>query len=275
MILKTQPGRDDGTISILVPKRHPARDGIVKMDEVPPATTSARFPMTRWSVISAAQGQGEASARAMDELCALYWPPVYAFVRRKGKSPSDAEDITQGFFAELLARGSFDSVAAEKGRLRTFLLTAVTRHMINEHERAGCAKRGGGVPVLSLDFERAESGYIAEPGHAITPELEFERQWALQLLDGALAAVRDDAVRNHREALFEDLKGMVSLDAAIDGYDEIAARHGLTEGAVKAAAHRLRQRFREVLRAAIAETVQAEEEIDDEIRHLFEVFQTP
>ena len=231
--------------------------------------------MTRWSFISEAQGKGERAALALNELCALYWPPVYAFVRRKGKSPADAEDITQGFFAELLSRGSLDSVAAEKGRLRTFLLKAVTRHMINEHEKSSAAKRGGGTQPLSLDFERAESGYVAEPGHSITPELEFERQWALQLLDGALAEVRAEARRNQREALFDDLKGIISLDAAMAPYDEIAARHGLTEGAVKAAAHRLRQKFRDALRASIADTVSAEDEIDDEIRHLFEVFQTP
>jgi RNA polymerase sigma-70 factor (ECF subfamily) len=233
------------------------------------------FPATRWTIIRAARGQDEIAGRALNELCLLYWPPVYAFVRRKGKSQPDAEDITQGFFAEILARGSFNTVAEEKGRLRTFLLKAVTRHMINLHEKECAAKRGGGEPILSLDFERAERGYIVEPGHSITPELEFERRWALQLLEHALDGVRQDAKRNHGEALFEDLKGIVSLDTATTIYDEIAARHGMTEGAVKAAAHRLRQKFREALRAAIAETVSTDEEIDDEIRHLFEVFQDP
>jgi len=238
-------------------------------------TTCSNFPATCWTIVVAAQGQGGQAYQALNELCGLYWPPVYAFVRRKGKSPADAEDITQGFFAELLARGSLESVAAEKGRLRTFLLKALTRHMINEYEKAGAAKRGGGVPLLSLDFERAEGNYIAEPGHHITPELEFERQWALHLLDGALAEVRSDAEHNGRGALFEDLKGLISLDAATVAYEEIATRHNLTEGAVKAAAHRLRQGFRMALRRAIAETVTTEEEIDDEIRHLFTVFQTP
>jgi RNA polymerase sigma factor (sigma-70 family) len=245
------------------------------MSESLASSASVGFPVTRWSFINEAQGNGERAARAMNELCALYWPPVYAFVRRKGKSPADAEDITQGFFAELLSRGSLDTVAEEKGRLRTFLLKAVTRHMINEHEKSSATKRGGGAQMLSLDFERAESGYIVEPGHSVTPELEFERQWALQLLDGALAEVRADAIRNEREALFEDLKGVISLDSAMAGYDQIAARHGMTEGAIKAAAHRLRQKFREVLRSAIAETVSSEDEIDDEIQHLFTVFQTP
>jgi RNA polymerase sigma-70 factor (ECF subfamily) len=248
---------------------------MVNLKDTSPGTVSAGFPATRWSFISKAQGQGDLASRAMNELCAVYWPPVYAFVRRKGRSPADAEDITQGFFAELLSRGSLNSVAEEKGRLRTFLLKAVTRHMINQHEKSSAAKRGGGAQPLSLDFDRAESGFIAEPGHVITPELEFERQWALQLLDGALAEVRADAKLNGREALFEDLKGVISLDTAMAGYDQIAARNGMTEGAVKAAAHRLRQKFREVLRGAIAETVSSEDEIDDEIQHLFTVFQTP
>ena len=236
---------------------------------------SSRFPVTRWTMVAAAQGNDGQARRALNELCGLYWPPVYAFVRRKGIAPSDAEDITQGFFAELLARGSLESVAAEKGRLRTFLLKALTRHMINVYEKAGAAKRGGGAPPLSLDFERAEGNFIAEPGHHVTPELEFERQWALELLDRALAEVRSEAVSHGRGTLFEDLKGLISLDATTAAYDEIAARHGLTEGAVKAAAHRLRLAFRAALRRAIAETVTTEREIEDEILHLFTVFQAP
>ena len=237
-------------------------------------TSSARFPVTRWTIVAAARGQGDEAQRALNELCGLYWPPVYAFLRRKGKSPADAEDLTQGFFAELLARGSLDSVAEVHGRLRTFLLKAVTRHMSHEHEKANAAKRGGGVPLLRLDFELAEGRFIPEPGHHITPDLEFERQWALSLLDRALAESRANEVLANRGALFEDLKGLISLDAATTSYAEIAARHGMSEGAVKVAAHRLRQRFRNALRAAIAETVATEEEIDDEIRHLFSVFQT-
>ena len=219
-----------------------------------------------------AQGGDRDSRRALEGLCRTYWPPVYAFLRRKGKSPADAEDLTQGFFAELLSRGSLDTVAEEKGRLRTFLLKAVTRHLGHEQERARAAKRGGGAPVLSLDFERAEGHFVAEPGHSVTPDIEFERQWALHLLEQALAEVRSESEHAGRAALFEDLKGLISLDAATAGYAEIAVRHGLSEGAVKAAAHRLRQSFREALRRIIAETVTSEDEIDDEIQHLFSVF---
>jgi RNA polymerase sigma factor (sigma-70 family) len=238
-------------------------------------TAASPFPATRWTVIVAAQGQGEDAKLALNDLCGLYWQPVYAFVRRKGNPPADAEDLTQGFFAEILSRGSLDGVAEEKGRLRTFLLKALTRHMINEHEKSNAAKRGGGQVLLSLDFESAENNYHIEPGHTVTPELEFERQWALQILDAALAEARNDAEQNGRIPLFEDLKGIISLDSTLAPYDEIAARHGLTEGAVKAAAHRLRQGFRAALRRAIAQTVATEEEIDDEIRHLFEVFHQP
>jgi RNA polymerase sigma-70 factor (ECF subfamily) len=237
-------------------------------------TAASSFPVTRWTVIVSAQGRGAEAELALNDLCGLYWQPVYAFLRRKGNSPADSEDLTQGFFAELLSRGSLETVAAEKGRLRTFLLKAVTRHMVHEYEKSRAAKRGGGQALLSLDFERAEGNYHVEPGHSITPELEFERQWALQLLDHALAEARSEAERNGRGALFEDLKGLISLDATMVAYDEIAKRHGLSEGAVKAAAHRLRQSFRAALRNAIAQTVATEAEIDDEIRHLFEVFQS-
>jgi RNA polymerase sigma factor (sigma-70 family) len=238
-----------------------------------PRTHSGPFPPTRWSVVIRARGQGREAGRALDELCGIYWPAVYTFLRRKGKSPADAEDLTQGFFAELLARGSLEEVAEDKGRLRTFLLKAATRHMINQYEKTRATKRGGGVSPLSLDFHSAETRFIPEPGHQITPEREFEKQWALQLLDHALANVRIDAEAHARGALFEDLKGLVNLDAVTAPYGEIAARHRMTEGAVKAAAHRLRQQFRAALRDAIAETVADENDIDDEIRHLFAVFE--
>jgi DNA-directed RNA polymerase specialized sigma24 family protein len=240
-----------------------------------PVSRSGMFPPTRWTRVLAARGDDTHARRALDELCALYWTPVYAFIRRQGRAPADAEDLTQGFFAELLARGSLASVAAENGRLRTFLLKAVTRYMSHQREKAQAAKRGGGVPVLSLDFASAEGQFIAEPGHRVTPDLEFDRQWALTLLDRALAAARSAAGQAGRAALFEDLKGLISLDAATPSYATIAARHGLSEGAVKIAAHRLRASFRGALCRMIAETVASDDQIDGEIQHLFEIFQAP
>jgi RNA polymerase sigma-70 factor (ECF subfamily) len=205
----------------------------------------------------------------------MYWQPVYAFIRRKGHPPADAEDLTQGFFADLLERRSLATVGEEKGRLRTFLLKAVTRHLGHAREKQSAAKRGGGHTVLSLDFKTAEGQFIPEPGHHITPDLEFQRQWALGLLERTLDLVRTEAVAGGRGALFEDLKGTISLDAGTESYEVIAARHRLSEGAVKSAAHRLRQSFRDALRSLIVETVGGEEEVDDEIRHLFTVFQQP
>lgn len=241
--------------------------------EKPPVeTVTGRFPVTRWSVVGVAQGDGEAARRALNELCAQYWLPVYSFIRRKGHAPADAEDLTQGFFAEFLSRDSFSDVAEENGRLRTFLLKAVTRHMGHEREKCMAAKRGGGVPALSLDCQRAEGMFIAEPGHHLTPDREFERQWALSILDRAFNTVRAAAAHSAQAVLFEELRGLISLASPVAPYGEIALRHGLSESAVKSAAHRLRQEFRVAVRALVAETVVSKDEIDDEIRHLFTLF---
>jgi RNA polymerase sigma-70 factor (ECF subfamily) len=241
-------------------------------NRLPSETADARFPVTRWSVVVAAQGDDDSARRALNELCSQYWLPVYSFIRRKGHSPADAEDLTQGFFAEFLAHHSLNTVAEEKGRLRTFLLKAVTRHMSHEREKSTAAKRGGGVPVLSLDGQRAEGMYIAEPGHHLTPDLEFERQWALALLDRALDIVRAAAAESGRMAVFEELKGLLSLATPVASYDDIACRLGLSESTVKSTAHRFRQEFRVAVRALVAETVVSDDEVDDEIRHLFTLF---
>jgi RNA polymerase sigma factor (sigma-70 family) len=241
----------------------------------PPANpTGQYFPATCWTVVQKAQGDGEPARAALEELCRIYWAPVYAFIRRNGRAPADAEDLTQGFFAELLARDSLGQVAAEHGRLRTFLLKAVTRHMINQHAKATAAKRGHGVPLISLDTAAVEGQMKWEPGHSLTPDVEFARQWGLGLLDRAFARVEAREANLGRPGLFQDLKGIISLDSATAPYAEIATRHGLSEGAVKVAAHRLRQSFRQALRDIIAETVASEEEIDDEIQELFQVFQS-
>jgi RNA polymerase sigma-70 factor (ECF subfamily) len=248
------------------------RRTMLNCQKTPQETADGRFPVTRWSVVVAARGDGDSARRALNELCAQYWLPVYSFIRRKGHSPADAEDLTQGFFAEFLSRSAFDGVAEEKGRLRTFLLKAVTRHMGHELEKNTAAKRGGGVPVLSLDVQRAEGMYLDEPGHHLTPDLEFERQWVLALLDRALDAVRVAAAESAQAGLFEDLKGLISLASPVAPYEDIAFRHGLSESAVKSTAQRLRQEFRTVVRALVAETVASDEEIDEEIRHLFTLF---
>lgn len=238
--------------------------------------TGSEFPATRWSlVVSAKETDGTAGQRALDEFCRLYWRPVYAYIRRRGKSPADSEDLTQSFFAALLGRESLVAVTEEKGKLRSFLLTAVSRHMASEHERATALKRGGGARLLPLDCGLAERGLVPDPGHSITPDLEFERQWALGLLLDALNATREDYQQAGNGELFEALKGQISLDAATDTFAAIGDRLGMSEGAVKVAAHRMRGRFRDHLRKRVAETVGDDSEIDGEIRHLFGVFQRP
>jgi RNA polymerase sigma-70 factor (ECF subfamily) len=236
--------------------------------------TGQHFPPTRWTVVYAARGEGKPARAALEELCRAYWAPVYAFIRRRGHAPADAEDLTQGFFAQLLARESLEEVAEELGRLRTFLLKAVTRFLINQHEKASAAKRGHGFPAISIDAAAVEGHMAWEPGHHHTPEIEFARQWGLGLLDRAFAMVEAKEANLGRPGLFQDLKGIISLNSATASYAEIAARHGLSEGAVKVAAHRLRQSFRQALRALIAETVATEEDIDDEIQNLFQIFQS-
>lgn len=235
----------------------------------------ASFPETRWSLVLAAQSEAPRARQALDDLCRAYWTPVYAYIRQRGNSHADSEDLTQGFFACLLERGSLDSVAAEKGRLRTFLLTAVSRFMASAHERATAQRRGGGVVHVPIDPGWGQERFGCDPGHGVTPELAFEREWALRLLDRVLADVRAASEATGQAALFNELRGLISFEPPPAAYEEIAARLGLTSSAVKAAAHRLRCRYREILRRHIADTVVAEEEVDDEIQRLFTVFGEP
>lgn len=230
------------------------------------------FPCTRWTLIASAAGEGQGARRALEDLCRQYWPPVYFFARRRGLNHADAEDTTQAFFAELLERGSIHSASPDKGRMRTFLLTALKRFMINQHEKATAAKRGSGVPPLSLDFGWVEGRFLAEPSHSLTPDIEFDRQWALRILDLAFELTKREAEARGRTELFNELQGLISMDAPAAPYAEIAERHGLTEAGVKSAAHRMRGQFRTALRSVIAETVAEESAIDEEIAHLFSVF---
>lgn len=235
----------------------------------------AVFPETRWSLVLAVQQDAPRAREALDILCKAYWTPVYAYIRHRGNAHADAEDLTQGFFASLLERGSLGSVGAEKGRLRTFLLTAVSRFMASEYERAMAQRRGGGARHVSIDETRAEERFGCTPSHGVTPEIAFEREWALRLLDRVLAEVRDGSEAAGQGPLFAELQGLISFEPPPAAYDDIAARLGLTAAAVKSAAHRLRGRYRDVLRRHIADTVGAEDEVDDEIQRLFAIFGEP
>jgi RNA polymerase sigma factor (sigma-70 family) len=226
-----------------------------------------RFATTHWSMVVSAGGTRSFEAsRALATLCESYWFPVYAFVRRAGHSAQDAQDLTQEFFVRLLDKQFLAAADRKKGRFRTYLLTAVKHFLANEYDRTRAKKRGGGQTILSL--EGLEARYCQEPADRLTPERIFERQWALALLDQVLARLQAEMAADGKAALFDAIKGHLTGGESVS-YATTAASLGMTEGAVKVAAHRLRQRYRELLREEIAHTVASPDEIEEEVRYLF------
>ncbi len=241
----------------------------------PPPDSNALFLTTHWSVVlSAREKQSPESAAALETLCRTYWYPLYAFLRRQGRPPHDAQDLTQGFFARLLEKDYLQAVAREKGKFRTFLLVALKRFLANAWDHEHALKRGGFATVVSIDQELAESKFAAEPSHNLQPDVLFDRQWATTLLESAMARLREEYVASGRSKLFEHLQNCLAWGESALPYGEIATRLKLTEPAVRMAVHRLRARYREILRAEIAHTVSRPEEVDEEIRDLFSVFGT-
>lgn len=229
-----------------------------------------RFATTRWSVVAAAQGPASPQAReALAVLCGTYWYPLYAFIRRQGYSADEAQDLTQGFFATLLEQHALEVVDSAKGKFRSFLLTACKHYLGHERGRARAQKRGGGRHFFSLDFDDGEARYRAEPSHTLTPEKLFARRWALTLLDEVLARLREEFSEKGKNRLFEHLRVFLVGEKKSIPYRRVAEEVGMTEGAVKVAAHRLRSRFRELVREEIARTVDDPEAVKDEIRELF------
>lgn len=234
----------------------------------------AVFATTQWSVVLAAGlGGNTGSLPALEELCRAYWRPLYAFVRRQGRDPEEARDLTQEFFARLLSRDDLARVAPEKGRFRTFLLTALSHFLANEWNRSHRLKRGGGTVPLSIEGD-AEEWLAREPVHHDTPERAYERRWALTLLEQALASLRAECIENHRGAVFEALQGALDGSRSDEGLAIVGERIGLSEGAVKTALHRLRRRYGELLREAVARTVARPEDVEDELRHLLTVLRS-
>jgi RNA polymerase sigma factor (sigma-70 family) len=228
-----------------------------------------QFHTTRWTLVVAAAGEGGEEPRAaLEELCQAYWYPVYAFLRQRGNSPEDASDLTQEFFTALLEKGYLADADPERGRFRSFLLTAVSRLASKEREKAAAQKRGGGKKLLSLDFESGEARYQREPAHQETPERIFERRWALTLLERALAALREQHAEGGKLPLFETLKVFLTGDADAPRLRTVAGQLGLTEGAVKVAIHRMRQKYRELLRGEIAQTIAGQEDMESELAEL-------
>ena len=228
------------------------------------------FVTTHWSlVVSAGRNDTPHARNALEKLCRAYWFPIYAFVRRQGHGPHDAQDLTQEFFARLLEKKQLAVVDPAKGRFRSFLLASLKHFLANEWDKTKAQKRGGGQILIPIDVATAESSGGVDPADHLTAEKIFERRWALTLLDQVLRRLRAEYVRDGKENLFEQLKPTLTEVSRSVRYAEIAARLGTNEGAVKVVVHRLRQRYREVLRAEIADTVASPGEVEDEIRNLF------
>jgi RNA polymerase sigma factor (sigma-70 family) len=226
------------------------------------------FQTTQWSLVSAAGAASTAASRqALGQLCESYWHPLYCYARRRGYSADEARDQTQGFFTTLIEKGYVRAADPQRGRFRSFLLTAFKHFLANEYDRERALKRGGGSTLVALDAEEAEQRFRGEPPDERTPERVYERRWALALLDLALGRLREEFAASEQEARFDGLKEFLTGDAA--PYALAAERLGMTEGAVKVAVHRLRKRFRELVRAEIARLVEDPRDVDDEIRVLF------
>jgi RNA polymerase sigma-70 factor (ECF subfamily) len=234
---------------------------------------NAVFQTTHWSAILAARdGHCSGAQEALGDLCRIYWYPLYAYIRRRGHGPTEAEDLTQAFFARLLEKDFLGDLTPGMGRFRSFLLTALKHFLANEWDRAQAQKRGSGQPLLSLDDDQAESRYRVEAIDYTTPETLFEQRWAWTLLEQVLARLRQEFVSSEKAELFDQLKGFLSAaKPPPKAYAEAAARTGLQEGTVKVAVHRLRRRFGELLRAQIARTVADAGQVEDELRYLIQV----
>ena len=213
------------------------------------------FVTTHWSqVLLAADHHLPNSAQALEKLCQAYWPPLYCYLRRDGRSSHEAEDLTQAFFAQFLERNSFAAAAPERGRFRNFLLTALKNFVVNEWRSQHAQKRGGHLQILSLDAETTEGYYVAEPGDHLTPEVLFDKRWALAVIEKVMDRLRTEYATTGKSDLFEDLKTFLAAKKATPHAD-LAIKHGITASAISVAIHRLRQRYAELLREEIAATV--------------------
>jgi RNA polymerase sigma factor (sigma-70 family) len=229
------------------------------------------FDTTHWSVVQAAgRNSSTGSRRALEELCRSYWYPLYAYVRRQGNNPEDAQDLTQEFFSRFLEKESVKLADRDRGRFRTFLLTSLKHFLVNEWAKRRAAKRGGGQ-VFSLDEEAAETRYGFEPADNLTPEKLYDKNWAEALLERVAARLREEYTRFGKLSQFEHLKDLLRGEKSDVPYAELARQMAMSEGALKVAVHRLRHRYQEMLHAEIAETVATPAEVEDELRYLVEV----
>ena len=237
-----------------------------------PSVAGAQFHTTHWSVVLAAGTELSSQAgAALERLCRAYWYPLYAYVRRRGFRPQDAEDLTQSFFTRLLEKNYLADADRSRGRFRTFLLAALGHFLADEWDKSQSQKRGGGVTLLSFDAEMAEKNYHLEPVDHLDPQTLFERRWVSTLFTRVLDRLEQEHRDTGRSELFDTLKNFLTGERDDTSYATAARRLNLTENAVKQAAHRLRRRYREIFRDEIAQTLADPGELDDEVRHILAV----
>ncbi len=238
-------------------------------DRMSPSAEHHSFATTQWSLVLRAAQPDDSSARAaLELLCRRYWFPLYVFARRRVAEIHEAQDLTQEFFLRLLEKNSLAAASPERGRFRSFLLASLKNFIANEWDRATAQKRGGDRERLSLDWESGESRLSLEPTHADTPEREFERQWALTLLDNVVQRLQDEFVTAGKSRQFELLKETLTGGRAVLDYAAVAEELSMSEEAARQTAHRLRKRYRELLREEVSATVESDEEVEDEIGRL-------
>jgi len=237
-------------------------------------TAAMGFHTTHWTVVLAAQDGNASAHQALSNLCSNYWYPIYAFIRRNGASPHEAEDLTQEFFFRILQRDWLANVDPARGKFRSFLMVCVKNFLSKERDKALAQRRGGGLSLIPLERDDAEMRYKLEPADPITPEVLFERRWVLELLSWTIEALRQEYARTSRLDWFEELQGFLPGGKETLSRAELANKRGMNANAIDVAIHRLRQRFRALLRQKVAETVSSESAVDEEIRHLMSVLST-
>ena len=229
------------------------------------------FPATRWSVIIRAVAVPSPISRAaLEDLCRIYWPPLYAFLRRSGQTPHEAQDLVQGYLTRLLEREDLATVSSDKGRFRSYLLAGLRNYLVSEARLASTLKRGGRAEIISLDIENAEALCRVSLTDSATPDLAFDRRWAETILDQALEKLRQENIARGKERLYETLKPCLATDAA-DDYASLGRELGMTPGAIAVSVHRLRLRFRELVRTAVADTVGSEADLEEEMRNFLAI----